>query len=328
MKQCSFAQSEFLAKKKTTRRERFLNDMEKIVPWSTLVKALTPYYYPDSQGKRGRPPIGLERMLRMYFVQQWYHLADEALEDAIYDSQSLLQFIGIDLSVEAVPDATTLLKFRHLLERHALTTVIFSTINAQLREKGLLLNQGTIVDATIINAPSSTKNEAKERDPEMHSTRKGNQWYFGMKAHIGVDVSSRLVHTVVGTAANEHDVTQVENILHGQEQKVFGDAGYTGADKREKVKNKFNEKVVSWNIAEKRSKVEKMDDGLLKNLTQQIEKIKAQIRARVEHPFHIIKNLFMHRKVRYKGLAKNTAQLQTLFALANLLIAKKALLKA
>lgn len=322
MKQFSFAQVEFLAKKKTTRRERFLNDMEKIVPWSNLVQVLTPYYYPDSQGKRGRPPIGLERMLRMYFVQQWYHLADEALEDAIYDSQSLLQFIGIDLSIESVPDATTLLKFRHLLERYELTNVIFSTINAQLSKKGLLLNQGTIVDATIINAPSSTKNQAKTRDPEMHSTRKGNQWYFGMKAHIGVDVNSGLVHTVVGTAANEHDVTQVENILHGKEQQVFGDAGYTGANKREEVKDKFNEKMVSWNITEKRSNVEKMDDGLIKNLTQQLEKVKGQIRARVEHPFHIIKNLFMHRKVRYKGLAKNTAQLKTLFALANLLIAK------
>ncbi|MBK1642270.1 hypothetical protein CKO12_10345 [Chromatium okenii] len=226
------------------------------------------------------------------------------MEDAIYDSQSLLQFIGIDLSIESVPDATTLLKFRHLLERYELTNVIFSTINAQLSKKGLLLNQGTIVDATIINAPSSTKNQAKTRDPEMHSTRKGNQWYFGMKAHIGVDVNSGLVHTVVGTAANEHDVTQVENILHGKEQQVFGDAGYTGANKREEVKDKFNEKMVSWNITEKRSNVEKMDDGLIKNLTQQLEKVKGQIRARVEHPFHIIKNLFMHRKVRYKGLAK------------------------
>jgi len=328
MKQCSFAQAEFLAKKKTTRRERFLNEMEKIVPWPALLQALTPYYYPDSQGQRGRPPIGLERMLRMYFVQQWYSLADEALEDVIYDSQALRQFIGIDLGIESVPDATTLLKFRHLLERNALTEIIFSTINAQLREKGLMLNQGTMIDATILNAPSSTKNKAKARDQEMHSTRKGNQWYFGMKAHIGVDLNSGLVHTVVGTAANEHDVTQVENILHGHEKAVYGDGGYIGANKREKVKDIFKDKKVAWHIAMKRSQVEKMDEGRLKELTQQAERIKARIRARVEHPFHIIKNLFKHRKVRYKGLAKNTAQLHTLFALANLLIAKKSLLKA
>lgn len=322
MKQLSFAQAEFANKKKITRRERFLTDMEKVVPWQSLLKALTPYYYPNHQGRSGRPPIGLERMLRMYFVQQWYNLADEALEDAIYDSQALRQFIGIDLGLESVPDATTLLKFRHLLEHHELTEVIFDTVNATLHEHHLLLNQGTIVDATILSAPSSTKNKTQKRDQDMHSTRKGQQWYFGMKAHIGVDVDSGLVHTVVGTAANVADVTQMEKLLHGKEHEVYADAGYIGANKREELKHK----TLKWRIAMKRTQVERIVDGQLKEMTQKVEQLKARIRARVEHPFHVVKNLFQHRQVRYKGLMKNTAQLNVLFALANLVIAKKRLL--
>jgi IS5 family transposase len=318
MKQISFSDIEFAAKKKTTRREFFLGNMEKVIPWSALLEALKPYYYPEHQKRRGRPPIGLEKMLRMYFVQQWYNLADEALEDAVYDSQALRQFIGIDLGKESVPDATTLLKFRHLLERHELTKTIFSTINKMLSEKGYLLSQGTIVDATIIAAPSSTKNVTKERDKEMHSTRKGNQWYFGMKAHIGVDVDSGLVHTVVGTAAHVADVTQIENLLHHKEQVVYGDSGYTGAHKRDAVK----EKSVTWRVALKRNCVDNMVDETLKNVARHVEHLKARIRARVEHPFHIIKNIFGYRKVAYKGLAKNTARLYVLFALANLTIIK------
>jgi len=317
MHQTSFAQAEYAAKKKTTRRERFLTEMEQVVPWSRLLAVLSPYYYPDSRGKRGRPPIPLKRMLRMYFVQQWYALADEALEDAIYDSQALRNFVGIDLAIESVPDATTLLKFRHLLEKQALTKVIFEQINAHLADKGMLMREGTIVDATIIAAPPSTKNRAKARDPEMHQAKKGNEWHFGMKAHIGVDAASGLVHRLTGTAANVADITESEHLLHGDETDAFADAGYTGVAKREE----FKAADVAWHVAEKRGKLKKMEAGSRKDLVTQIERVKAQIRAKVEHPFHVVKNLFRHRKVRYRGLLKNTAQLFTLFGLANLVLA-------
>jgi len=296
--------------------------MEQVLPWSALIALIKPYYYREEDRGPGHPPIGLERMLRMYLLQQWYSLGDEALEDAIYDSQAFRHFLGIDLGRESVPDATTLLGFRRLLETQGLQVQIFETINALLRDRGLMMNQGTLVDASIINAPSSTKNKAKERDPEMHQTRKGNQWYFGMKAHIGVDLHSGLVHSLTGTAANEADVNQTANLLHGEEQHVYADAGYTGADKRAELKGR----EVTWRIAMKRGKLKAMADGPLKELTVRAEHLKAKLRARVEHPFHVVKNRFGHRKVRYKGLEKNTGQLYVLFALANLVIAKKALM--
>lgn len=321
--QLSFAQSEYAGKKKVTRRERFLGEMEQVVPWVRLCAVIEPHY---PQGRRGRPPIGIERMLRIYFLQQWYALADEALEDALYDSQAMRTFAGIDLSVEAVPDATTLLKFRHLLEAHGLTRQIFEEVGVLLSERKLLMKEGTIVDATILAAPCSTKNMRKERDPEMHQTRKGNQWYFGMKAHIGADAQSGLVHRVAGTAANVADIAQTHALLHGQEKEAHADAGYLGVEKREEIANKHPD--IAWHVAAKRGKVKAMTEGPLKALHQHLEKLKAKVRARVEHPFHIIKNLFKHRKTRYRGLAKNTAQLHTLFALANLVIAKRALLVA
>src|SRR3982751_358157 len=255
LSQSSFASAEFLAKKKVTRRERFLGEMEKVVPWTRLVALVEPHY---PAGKRGRPPIGLERMLRIYFLQQWYGLADEALEDALYDSQALRGFAGIDLSVATVPDATTVLNFRHWLEEHDLTRALFDEIGAMLEGPGLLIRQGTIVDATIIAAPPSTKNKSKARDPEMHQTKKGNQWHFGMKAHIGVDVASGVVHTVVGTAANEADINQTAALLHGQEEAVFADAGYTGADKRLELEDCD----VSWNIAIKRGIIKALPKAL------------------------------------------------------------------
>lgn len=319
--QMSFAQSEHAMKKKVTRRERFLAEMEKVVPWQRLMAVVEPHYF---KGERGRPPVGIERMLRIYFLQQWYALADEALEDALYDSQAMRTFAGIDLSVESVPDATTLLKFRHLLEAHDLTRRIFQEVGALLNERKLLMKEGTIIDATIIAAPSSTKNLARERDPQMHQTKKGNQWYFGMKAHIGVDTRSGLVHSVSGTAANVADVAQSHELLHGQEKEVYADAGYIGIEKRPEISAKHAE--VEWQVAAKRGKVKALAEGLVKDLTLQLEKAKAQIRARVEHPFHVIKNLFKYRKVRYRGLAKNTAQLYSLFALANLMIARRALM--
>jgi IS5 family transposase len=319
--QPSFAQAEFAGKKKTTRREKFLAEMERVVPWARLVALIVPHY---PTGRRGRPPIGIERMLRIYFLQQWYGLADEALEDAIYDSQAMRLLAGIDLSVESVPDATTLLKFRHLLEEHALTKRLFDEVGALLQERQLLMKEGTIVDATIIAAASSTKNKQKERDPEMHQTKKGNQWYFGMKAHIGADADSGLVHSVTATAANVSDVAEAHALLHGEEKAAGFDAGYVGVEKRAEMQAKYPH--VQCFVAAKRGKIKAMKEGPIKEAIVQLEKAKAQVRALVEHPFHIIKNLFHYRKARYRGLAKNLAQLQTLFALANLTLAKRALL--
>jgi IS5 family transposase len=295
--------------------------MEVLIPWTKLLAVIEPFY---PKGERGRPPVGLERMLRIYFLQQWYALADEALEDALYDSQAMRTFAGIDLSVEAVPDATTLLHFRHLLEAHDLTRRIFGEVSALLSERQLLMKEGTIVDATIIAAPSSTKNMRKERDPEMHQTKKGNQWHFGMKAHIGVDAQSGLVHSVSGTAAKVADIAQTHALLHGDEKQAYADAGYQGVEKREEIATRAP--GVEWHVAAKRGKVKAMAEGLLKELTVQLERVKAQVRARVEHPFHILKNIFRHRKARYRGLSKNTAQLHSLFALVNLFLVRRSLL--
>jgi transposase, IS5 family len=313
--QTTFAHAEFAAKKKTTRREKFLARMEEVIPWKPLLAVIEPFY---PKGQRGRPPIGLERMLRVYFLQQWYALADEALEDALYDSQALRSFARLDLSAEGVPDATTLLNFRHLLETHNLCQGLFAAINADLAAHGLLLREGTLVDATLIAAPSSTKNAKKERDPEMHQTKKGNQWYFGMKAHIGADRDSKLVHTLVVTAANVADVTKTAELLHGQEQQVHADAGYTGVEKRPEIV--ALERKIDWQIAAKRSVIQALAEGPEKEARQAVEKAKASVRAFVEHPFHIVKNLFRHRKVRYRGLAKNGHQLYVLLALANAVI--------
>ena len=316
--QVSFAQAEYEKKKKRTRREVFLEKMEQVVPWTRLMQVIEPHY--PKSGKRGRPPIGLERMLRMYFVQQWYGLADEAVEDAVYDSQALRNFMGIDLSRQSVPDATTLMGFRHLLEANDLTKAMLVEVNVMLMERGLLMTKGTLVDATLIAAPSSTKNKEHGRDPEMHQAKKGNQWHFGMKAHIGVDKDSGLVHTLTTTAANVSDISQTAALLHGQESDVWADAGYVGVDKREDMQEALsaNEQTVQWHVAKRRSTIEKLADGWQKSMAQAYEKLKAQVRSRVEHPFHVVKNIFKYKKTRYKGLAKNDAQLNVLFALSNL----------
>lgn len=328
MSQRSFASSEYAMKKRRTRREKFLGEMERIVPWARLIAVIEPLY--PSSGRVGRQPIGVSKMLRMYCLQQWYGLADEALEDALYDSQALRDFVGIDLSRESVPDATTLLKFRSLLQDNDLTRTLFEEINAHLGEQGLLMRAGTIVDATIIAAPSSTKNEGKTRDPEMHQTKKGNQWFFGLKAHIGVDADSGLVHSLTATAANAADVSQAQHLLHGEETDVFADAGYSGVDKRDEITQAQAAGEIcsglTWHVAMKRGKLKKMAEGRYKELITALERAKAQVRARVEHPFHVVKNLFAHKKARYKGLAKNQAQLFSLFGLANLVIAKRRLL--
>ncbi|MCC5810413.1 MAG: IS5 family transposase [Ectothiorhodospiraceae bacterium] len=315
--QRSFSDLEFAGKKKVTRRERFLSGLDGVVPWSALVAELEAFY--PKGGKRGRPPIGLERMLRMYIAQQCFGLSDEGIEDAIYDSQAIRQFVGIDLAREDAPDATTLLKFRRLLERHGLTRTIFEAINAHLAEQGLMLREGTIVDATLIAAPPSTKNRDNARDPEMHQTKKGNQYYFGMKAHVGSDAHTGLVHSLKGTAANVADVTQTHHLLHGDEEDVFGDSGYQGADKRAETAGAD----VSWHIAMKRGQRRALTTSSLDRLRDAAEKAKAKVRARGEHAFHVVKNLFGHRKVRYRGIAKNEAQLFALFGLANLVLAQR-----
>jgi IS5 family transposase len=293
--------------------------MEEVIPRQQLLAVIEPHY---PKGERGRPPVGLERMLRVYFLQQWYGLADEALEDALYDSQALQQFARLDLSAEGVPDATTLLNFRHLLETHDLCNGLFSAINADLTARGLLLREGTLVDATLIAAPPSTKNAQKARAPEMHQTKKGNPWYFGMKAPIGAERDSKRVHTVVVTAANVADIPKTAELLHGQEKQVHADAGYTGVEKRGELV--ALERRIDWQIAGKRGGLKALAEGAEKEALKAIEQAKASVRAFVEHPFHIVKHLFRHRQVRYRGRAKNGHQRYTLFGLANVVIGSRA----
>lgn len=320
--QLTFADAEYNAKRKRTRRDRFLAEMEQAMPWAELEAAIAPHYYDENRQGPGRRPIGLRRMLRMYFLQQWFALSDEGLEDAIYDSVAFRRFLDIDLGRESVPDATTLLRFRRLLEDEGLTGTLFETVNAHLRQRGLLVEQGTMVDATILHAPPSTKNKDKQRDPEMHSTKKGNQYYFGMKAHVGVDIDSGLVHTLTTTAANVADINETHRLLHGKETWICADAGYTGAQKRKELRDL----KVDWSIAARRSRIKAIQHEPLRELTIDLERLKARVRARVEHPFHVIKNLFGFKKVRYKGLKKNHAQCQVLFALANVYLARRRLL--
>lgn len=323
--QLSFSELEYAHKRKRTRRDKFFEELDAIIPWDKLLLALQPYYY---CGKRGRAPIGLEIMLRMYIAQNSLALSDEGIEDAIYDSQAVRRFVGIDIGSMRAPDSTTLEDFRHLLQANNAMSCIMDTINEHLQVHGMLLRRGTVVDATIIAAPSSTKNQTKQRDSEMRSTRKGNTWYFGMKAHIGVDAHSGVVHSLTCTAANEHDVSQAHTLLHGQEEQVIGDAGYQGADKRVENQNRKNTagKAVQWSIAMRPGKRRALDKSThAGQLQEQLERVKARMRAKVEHPFHIIKNRLKHKKARYKGLRKNRQQLQTLFALANLLICKNTL---
>lgn len=314
--QTSFLDVLLQNKSRQTRREVFLSQMEKSIPWALLVALIEPFY---PTGKRGRPPIGIERMLRLYFVQLWYNFSDEGTEDALYDMPVLARFVGIDLTSERVPDSTTLKNFRHLLEENELAPKILDQINALLADKGLMLREGTIVDATLIAAPPSTKNKDKTRDPEMHQAKKGNEWHFGMKMHIGVDVISGLTHTAVGTAANVSDVAMAGQLLRSDDKIVFADAGYTGAAKRPENEGKD----VDWQVARKRGQVKKLPEGEVKGLTQYAERLKASVRARVEHPFHIVKNLFGHRKTRYRGIAKNESQWRVLFALANVYMTRK-----
>lgn len=316
MKQISFGDAEYAGKRKQTRREVFLAEMDQVVPWRSLQSLIEPFY---PEAGRGRHPYPLATMLRIHLMQNWFGLSDPAMEETLYEVASMRQFAGLSL-LGAIPDETTILNFRHLLEENELALDIFARVNAHLTRKGLLLKRGSMVDATIIAAPSSTKNADGERDPEMHQTKKGEQWYFGMKAHVGADVDSGLVHTVVTTAANEADVEVVDERLHGKEEVVYADAGYAGADKR------VERKGLRWEIAMRPGRLKALPEGRQKRAIRKAETLKASIRAKVEHPFRVIKRQFGYQKVRFKGLAKNTAHVLTLFALANLWLVRKKLL--
>jgi len=318
MKQMTFADAEYAGKRKQTRKELFLIEMDQVVPWKGLIALIEPHY---PKGEGGRPAYPLMAMLRVHLMQNWFGYSDPAMEEALYETTILRQFAGLNL--ERIPDETTILNFRRLLEKHELAAGILAVINGYLGDRVLSLRQGTIVDATLIHAPSSTKNKDGKRDPQMHQTKKGNQYYFGMKAHIGADAESGLVHSVVGTAANVADVTQVDKLLHGKENMVGADAGYTGVEKRPEHEGR----EVIWQIAARRSTYKKLSKrSALYKAKRKIEKSKAQVRAKVEHPFRVIKRQFGYVKTRFRGLAKNTAQLVTLFALSNLWMARRHLL--
>lgn len=316
MRQTTLSDTGFDKYSKKTRKERFLDDMDKIIPWKELAEAIEPFY-PKPKGA-GRRPIGIERMLRIHFLQHWFNLSDPAAEEALYDSLAMRRFVGIDLGREPAPDETTICKFRHLMERHNLGDRLFGLVNVYLAENGLKVSRGTIVDASIIDAPSSTKNRKKERDPEMHSTRKGRQWHFGMKAHIGVDSGSKLIHSVVATPANVHDSQVLPDLLHGDETRVWGDSAYTG------------QKAVLSEAAPAARDFTQAKGSRYRKLTQEERsknRTKSRVRAKVEHQFGIIKRQFGFTKVRYRGLAKNAHRLFVACALSNLVMAKRDLLK-
>ena len=315
--QLTFGDAEDLGQRKRTRREVFLAEMDQVVPWPALLKLIEPHY--PKLGRPGRQPYPLETMLRVHFLQQWYALSDPGMEEALYDTPVMRRFAGLG-GLDTVPDETTILNFRRLLETHDLARQMLEQVNTFLSRKGLSLRGGTIVDATIIAAPSSTKNGDGRRDPEMHQTRKGNQWYFGMKAHIGVDDESGLVHHVECTAANASDVTVAHRLLHGQEETVCGDSGYTGLDKREDMQGKGD---LGYLIAAKPSVLKQIKRKSGQKLARELEHAKASLRAKVEHPFRVIKRQFGYTKVRYRGLVKNTAQVLTLFALSNLWMVRR-----
>lgn len=303
-------------KKKVTRREHFLTEMDAVVPWGRLLGLIAPHY-PKAGPKGGRPPLPLETVLRVHFLQNWYALSDPMAEETLYDSEAMRRFAGIELGDDRIPDETTILNFRHLLERHGLAEAIFAEVTAHLVDKGIMLRSGTLVDATIIDAPSSTKNKARARDPEMSSTKKGNDWYFGMKAHVGVDADSGTVHSLDTSTAKLHDSRVWGELLHGEETSVWADKAYVSAE-REAA---FEGPGKVWGVMRKVPK-----GGQLHPDDQRINRIIAMARAKVEHPFRVIKRQFGYVKTRYRGLAKNRAQLFTLFALGNLFLVRRRLM--
>jgi IS5 family transposase len=315
MRQMTLAMSGFERYGKTTRRAAFLAEMERVVPWRELCALIAPVY--PKPGK-GRPPVGVERMLRIYFLQQWFNLSDPAVEEALYDSLAMRRFVGIDLGREPVPDETTACRFRHLLEEHDLGSRLFEEVHRHLEAKGLKVSTGTIVDATIINAPSSTKNADKARDPDMHQTKKGNQWYFGMKAHIGVDSRTKIIHAVVATAANVADSEMLPDLLHGDETRVWGDQAYRG---QTDVIRQHAPSAKDFTNRRYRHR------GVVDETERAKNRTKSRVRAKVEHAFGVIKRVFGFAKVRYRGLEKNAQRLFVTCALANLFMARRHLMR-
>lgn len=309
MDQKSFADLEYDHKKRKTRREKFLERMDGLVPWQRLERKIIRYYPKPGKGRR---PYPLSVMLRVHCVQLFYNVSDPAMEDMLYEIESVRRFVGLKLS-GPIPDETTILKFRHLLEKHNLAKKLFEEINRHLDEQGLMLKEGTIVDASIISAPSSTKNKDQSRNPEMHQTKKGNQWYFGMKMHIGVDDELGLVHSVTSTAANVHDLTEASKLLHGKEKHVWGDAGYRGIEKRAE----HQDREVDWSLSMRPGQRRQLAADSLEN---EVETLKASVRAKVEHPFRYVKRVFGYDKTRYRGLKKNADRIQILMGFTNLLI--------
>ena len=320
-KQLGFSDYELTTARKQTKRGKFLAEMEAVVPWQVLLNLIEPSY-PMISKKGGRPPYPLSTMLRIHLLQQWYSLSDPAMEEALIDVPTMRRFAGIELISDRIPDETTILAFRHLLEKHELGEQIFETVKAHLSAQGMTMRQGTIVDATLIAAPSSTKNKAGKRDPEMHQTKKGNQWYYGMKVNIGVDKDSGLIHSVVTTAANVHDLTPTAELLHGDEDVVYSDAGYLGIAKRPEMAGTAAEFRVAMRPGKRRA-LPNTPDGRLLNL---IETAKAHIRSKVEHPFRVIKQQFGFQKTRLRGLAKNSCKINVLAALTNLFLARRRLI--
>lgn len=316
-RQASFADLEYASKKRLTRREVFLNEMEAVVPWTALLAKLEPYY--PKSGRRGRQPMPLESMLRIYCAQNWFNLSDRQMEDALYEIESLRRFAGFSGVTVALPDETTILNFRHFLEKHELTAALLEEINGHLKARGLLVSKGSMVDATIIHAPSSTKNQDKARDSEMHQTKKGNQWYFGMKIHIGADVDSGAVHTVEVTPANEADISLLPKLLRPEDEVIFADAGYT-SDEYKRGSRKLG---IRWCVQDKRKAGQNLSSSQKKRNRKQ-----SSIRARVEHVFRVIKRQFGFTKTRYRGLAKNAAQVNMLVGLANLYMLRGRLIAA
>jgi IS5 family transposase len=320
MGQQSFSDMENSLRKRTTKREEFLDIMDEIIPWDEWVNLIKPHYF---SGKRGRPPKGIEKMLRMYLLQCWFKLSDEGVEDAIYDSYTFRKFMGINFLEEQVPDATTLLHFRRIMEESKIGEQLFRAINYVIEQSGYMMRGGTIVDATIINAPSSTKNEGKSRDPEMHQTKKGNEWRFGMKCHAGVDAGSGLVHTIEVTAANEHDINVTAKLIREDDEVVYGDSGYLGIEKREEIQSDEHLSAIDYRINRRPGKLPKVSDNAI-DWERYIENRKSSTRCKVEHLFHIIKNLFGYSKVVYRGLSKNLNRLYILCTSANLLVLARA----
>jgi len=307
VRQQSFSDAEYAGKKKQTRREVFLEEMDRAVPWSKLEALIAPYY---PRAGNGRQPYPLSAMLRIHCLQQWYALSDPAVEEELYEIASMRRFAGLSLSHGTVPDETTILNFRHLLERHNLSVAIFEAVKKHLQGAGLLLRQGTIVDATIIAAPSSTKNSTGKRDPQMHQAKKGNQWYFGMKVHIGVDSQSGLVHSASVTSANVHDSQQLPNLLHGEESRLYGDSAYRGKNQREQLKQIAPRAKDFTNKRAHRHRALSKSD-------RQTNRRKSAVRAKVEHPFLTLKRIWGFTKVRYRGLAKNANRAYAMLALIN-----------